>query len=58
MPYVITDKRLSEVYANCVEVCPMNCIHPGQYKIQAFMIINPSECSDCSSCLPALSVPS
>ena len=50
MPFVITEKCLGEVYANCVEVCPANCIHPGQYKAQAFMVIDPNECTECTSC--------
>lgn len=53
MPYVITDKCLGEVYANCTEVCPVNCIHPGQYKDQSFMVIDPNECTDCTSCFTA-----
>ncbi len=50
MPYVITEKCLGEVYANCVEVCPADCIHPGEYKAQAFMVIDPNECTECTSC--------
>jgi NAD-dependent dihydropyrimidine dehydrogenase PreA subunit len=50
MPFVITEKCLGETYANCVDVCPVNCIHPGQYKDQAFMVIDPNECTDCTSC--------
>jgi NAD-dependent dihydropyrimidine dehydrogenase PreA subunit len=53
MPYVITDKCIGEVYANCVDVCPVNCIHPGQYKGQSFMAIDPNECTDCTSCFSA-----
>ena len=53
MAYVITDKCLGEVYANCVDVCPVNCIHPGQYQHQSFMVIDPQECTDCASCFTA-----
>ncbi len=53
MPYVITEKCLGEVYANCVDACPVNCIHTGQYQGQAFMVINPEECTECSSCYSA-----
>ena len=53
MPYVITEKCLGEVYAQCVDVCPVNCIHPGQYKGEAFMVINPDECTECTSCYSA-----
>jgi ferredoxin len=50
MPFVITDKCLGEVYANCVDACPVNCIHPGSYKGQPFMVIDPAECTECTSC--------
>jgi ferredoxin len=53
MPYVITDKCLGEVYANCVEVCPVDCIHTGKYKDQAYMVIDPELCTNCSSCFSA-----
>lgn len=52
MPYVITNKCLGERYATCVEVCPVDCIHPGQYQGQEFMIIDPAECIDCGVCQP------
>ena len=53
MPSVITEKCLGEVYAQCVDVCPVNCIHPGDYKGQPFMIINPEECTECATCISA-----
>ncbi len=31
MAYVITDKCLGERYAVCATVCPVECIHPGDY---------------------------
>ena len=52
MPYVITDKCLGERYASCVAVCPVDCIHPGDYKGEEFMIIDPETCIDCGQCLP------
>jgi ferredoxin len=52
MPYVITEKCLGERYATCVEVCPVDCIKPGTYRDQEFMIIEPDVCIDCSLCLP------
>ena len=52
MPYVITGKCLGEQYAACVAVCPVNCIHPGEYKGEAFMVIDPLTCIDCGLCLP------
>ena len=52
MSYVITGKCLGERYATCVSVCPVDCIHPGEYQGEEFMIIDPEECIDCGACLP------
>lgn len=52
MPHVITEKCLGERYASCVSVCPVDCIHPGDYKGEAFMIIDPETCIDCGACVP------
>ncbi len=52
MSYVITGKCLGERYATCVAVCPVDCIHPGEYQGQEFMIIDPEERIDCGACLP------
>ena len=52
MSYVIVDKCLGERYATCVAVCPVDCIHPGEYQGEPFMIIDPEECIDCGACLP------
>ena len=53
MAYVITEKCLAERYGDCVEVCPVDCIHPSTYKGDVFMIIDPKECIDCGACIPA-----
>jgi ferredoxin len=52
VPHVINEKCLGEVYATCAEVCPVDAIHPGQYKGEAFMAIDPDTCIDCGVCLP------
>lgn len=52
MSYVITEKCLGERYAVCVSVCPVDCIHSGEYKGEVFMIIDPETCIDCGACLP------
>ena len=52
MPHVITEPCLGEQYAACVAVCPVNCIHPGQYMGEVFMVIDPLVCIDCGLCLP------
>ena len=59
MAYVITEKCLGERYGDCVEVCPVDCIYPGEYhaegwdKPEVFMVIDPELCIDCSLCKPA-----
>lgn len=53
MTYVITEKCLGEQYADCVEVCPVDCIYPGTYKNEVFMVIDPDVCIDCDACVPA-----
>ena len=53
MAYVITEKCLGERYATCVEVCPVACIHPGEYNGEVFMVIHPDNCIDCELCKPA-----
>ncbi|MEE2777874.1 MAG: ferredoxin family protein [Acidobacteriota bacterium] len=53
MAYVITEKCVGERYATCVEVCPVDCIHPGEYNGEVFMVIHPDNCIDCELCKPA-----
>lgn len=52
MAYVVTEKCLGERYATCVEVCPVDCMHPGEYKGEVFLVIDPDSCIDCSLCKP------
>ena len=52
MSYVIVEKCLGERYASCVAVCPVDCIHPGDYKSEQFMVIDPVVCITCGACLP------
>ena len=52
MSYIITEKCLGERYATCVSVCPVDCIYPGDYKNEAFMVIDPAVCITCGACLP------
>jgi ferredoxin len=59
MAFVITQKCVGEVYASCVEVCPVDCIHyvdkiPDGYPDtgKAFMVIDPETCVDCEACAP------
>ncbi|RAP27946.1 ferredoxin [Candidatus Marinamargulisbacteria bacterium SCGC AG-343-D04] len=49
--YVITNKCLEEQYAQCVDVCPVDCIYPGYHEKKPFMVIDPKRCIDCDACL-------
>lgn len=50
MPHAIGEKCLGEVYAICAEGCPVDCIYPGKYKGEDFMVIDPELCIDCGTC--------
>ncbi|HZS10277.1 MAG TPA: ferredoxin family protein [Blastocatellia bacterium] len=45
----------------CVDVCPVDCIHPrrdeeAEFKAAEMLYINPDECIDCGACQPACPV--
>jgi len=48
MTYVVTEKCIMCKYADCVEVCPVDCFYEGEN----MLVINPSECIDCGVCVP------
>lgn len=56
MTYVITEPCITVKDASCVDVCPVDCIHPRkdepgfEQAIQLF--IDPDECIDCGACEP------
>ncbi len=52
MPYVITEPCIGTEDKSCVEVCPVDCIHPGENQL----FINPDECIECAACEPACPV--
>lgn len=52
MAFVITEKCLGERYATCAAVCPVDCIYPGEYQGEVFMVIDPVVCIDCGVCIP------
>ena len=60
MPYVITQPCIGQRDASCVEVCPVDCIHPTPdeegYEYAEQLYINPDECIDCGACEPACPV--
>ena len=48
MPFVVTDACIQCKYTDCVNVCPMACFVEGPN----FLVIDPTECIDCSVCVP------
>ena len=59
MTHVITDPCVGTCDTACVEVCPVDCIHPIKSDNEAYfedvtdkqLFINPDECIDCGACI-------
>ncbi len=60
MTYVITEPCVDVKDASCVDVCPVDCIHPTEsedgFSEVNMLYINPDECIDCGACEPACPV--
>ena len=60
MPFVITDPCIGTKDAACVDVCPVDCIHPRkdepEFESMTMLYIHPEECIDCGACVPACPV--
>jgi ferredoxin len=60
MPFIITDPCIDTKDAACVDVCPVDCIHPRKDETQfaqtQMLFIHPDECIDCGACVPACPV--
>ena len=60
MTYVITQPCIGRKDASCVDVCPVDCIHPGpdeaNFDEHQHLYINPDECIDCGACEAACPV--
>lgn len=60
MTYVITQPCIGVKDASCVDVCPVDCIHPSPnepgFEETEQLYINPDECIDCGACEPACPV--
>ncbi len=60
MPFVITDPCIGTKDAACVDVCPVDCIHPRkdepEFEPATMLYIHPEECIDCGACVPACPV--
>ena len=61
MTYVIAEPCIGTKDTSCVDVCPVDCIHPTkdeeeEYEETNMLFINPDECIDCGACEPACPV--
>ena len=56
MPYVITEACINTKDRSCVDVCPVDCIHPRkdepEFAAMNMLYIHPEECIDCGACEP------
>ena len=60
MAYVIAEPCIGTKDNSCVEVCPVDCIHPtpdepGHAEAE-MLYIDPEECIDCDACVEACPV--
>ena len=55
MPHYITEACLGTKDGSCVEVCPVDCIHPRpdepDFAAAEMLFINPETCIDCGLCV-------
>jgi NAD-dependent dihydropyrimidine dehydrogenase PreA subunit len=60
LAYVIAEPCIGEKDNSCVEVCPVDCIHPTpdepDYEAVEQLYIDPDECIDCDACVEACPV--
>src|SRR5256885_16097599 len=60
MAYIICEPCIGTKDTACVDVCPVDCIHPRKdepdFAIVDMLYIHPDECIDCGACVPACPV--
>ncbi|MBZ5503020.1 MAG: ferredoxin family protein [Acidobacteriia bacterium] len=60
MAYVIAEPCIGTKDTACVDVCPVDCIHPRKdeagFETAEQLHINPDECIDCGACVPVCPV--
>jgi NAD-dependent dihydropyrimidine dehydrogenase PreA subunit len=60
MTYVIAEPCIGTKDTACVDVCPVDCIHPRkdepEFEAAELLYIHPDECIDCGACEPACPV--
>ena len=57
MAYIICEPCVGTKDTACVDVCPVDCIHPRKdepaFAAAEMLYIHPDECIDCGACVPA-----
>lgn len=48
MTFVVTENCIKCKFTDCVDVCPVDCFREGPN----FLVIDPTECIDCTLCVP------
>ena len=60
MAYIIAEPCIGTKDTACVDVCPVDCIHPRKdedtYESVEHLYIDPVECIDCGACVPVCPV--
>ena len=60
LAYIITEPCIGTKDTACVDVCPVDCIHPRkdepEFATTEMLYIHPDECIDCGACVPACPV--
>jgi ferredoxin len=60
MAYVIAEPCVNTKDTACVEVCPVDCIHPkkdeAEFAAETKLYIDPETCIDCGACVPVCPV--
>ena len=60
MTFIIAEPCVDTKDTACVDVCPVDCIHPTKdepnFAEEKLLYIDPDECIDCGACEPACPV--
>ena len=60
MTYIIAEPCINVKDTACVDVCPVDCIHPKKdepdFENVELIYIDPVECIDCGACVPVCPV--
>jgi len=60
LAYIICEPCIGTKDSACVDVCPVDCIHPRkdepEFESAEMLYIHPDECIDCGACVPACPV--